>query len=408
MSDQKRSGLYYWAGPGTIRMIRLKFPGARINIASLLKSYDVEVLQSLKEKLHLTDAWVSFSWGFSAATEREDYRFTTEKLKNFDSVGIKTHGYIQGCNLVFKEHPNSNYFCRDFYGRFIPYHRGRKMTCPNNPYFQEYMHKKINLAVNQDFSGIFIDNVNFGQLPLKVAGGYTTFFGCNCSYCQKSFKEYSGTEIPKLFKIGSDIFNQYVQFREKVLTTFLKSLARIVHEAGKEFGTNSFDPKYDTHFLYGVNLEALNAFQDYLLFENHDLPRFGKHPKSNSYLKKYIRKATKPIFVVSYKKGIGRDAAYLQSDFDAIYTESKVIGYSPCYKGTEFVTCGIWHTIDSKSFNAPKITPIPTSSFHEEKLLKGKLLLRFYNRLYNPFLTAQFENKYARRAFSWLYYRAIR
>lgn len=407
MPGKKRNGIYYWAGPGTIRMTRLKYPTTQIHTASFLNSYNFEVLKPLKEMLQLTDAWVSFSWGFSPRTELEDYDFTLGKLSNFQKLGIKTHAYIQGCNLVLEEHKGLDYFCRDWYGRFIPYHRGRKMTCPNNPYFQELLLNKVEYAAKKDFSGIFVDNILFGQMPLIVAGGYTTFFGCCCTFCKVSFKKYAGTQIPKLFKVDSPVYKQYVQFRVTVITKLLKSIAKQVQAADKEFGTNSFDPRNDTKLLNGTDISDLTQLQDYLLFENHDLPRFGKFPKSNAHLKVLIQKTKKPIFIVSYKKGIGRDEAYNQSDYNAIYTESKKLGYNPCYKGTEFLTGGVWHNINAKTLAPLKTIAISQLSTYKKKSLKGKYLLRLYNRLYNPVITTQFENRYMRKMLGWLYYRAL-
>ena len=70
------SGLYYWAGSGTVRMIQLKYPQAKIDSESFLISYDLSILKQAKATLGITDAWVSYSWGFARETEGEDYVFT--------------------------------------------------------------------------------------------------------------------------------------------------------------------------------------------------------------------------------------------------------------------------------------------------------------------------------------------
>ncbi|RJR15438.1 hypothetical protein C4579_02250 [Candidatus Microgenomates bacterium] len=402
-----RAGLYYWAGPGTIRMIELKFPGARIDYASLLASYDLSVLQKLQEKLSLTDVWVSFSWGFSQKTEAEDYAFIREKLAHFRKLNLRVHAYVQGLNLVVDDNQDHDYYGKDWYGRLLPYHRGRKMTCPNNPYFQKYIAQKIHLALKEDFDGVFVDNVNFGQFPILVAGGWTTFFGCKCIYCQNEFKKQTGLEIPKLFHIGSDVYNAYLAFRKKSITAFVAALSKQVKNKKRLFGTNSFDPKYDTALVYGTDLERLEKLQDYFLFENHDLPRFGAQPRSNSHLKTILKTLQKPTFIVSYKKGVGRESHFAQRDIDAVFTESATLGYNPCYKGTEYTTRGIWHNLYYNKITYPTIRKIPRTSKLKNKRMLGSKFIRLYNRFYNPILTSQFENKYARRALSWLYYRAI-
>src|SRR5512145_311730 len=152
-----RAGVYCWAGPGTERMIRLKYPQHKVDLWSLWHSYDADQLCQAKEKLGITDAWVSYSWGFSERTEQADYEFLRQHLGNFQRLGIRTHAYVQGTNLVTAEHPDQDYYCRDYRGRLIPYHRGRKLTCPNNPAFKAYIHRKVELALREDVDGVFVD-----------------------------------------------------------------------------------------------------------------------------------------------------------------------------------------------------------------------------------------------------------
>ena len=133
-----------------------------------------------RDKLGTTDAWVSYSWGFSEQTEQDDYQFLRDRLANFQRLGIKTHAYVQGTNLVWAEHQDADYYCRDYRGRLIPYHRGRKLTCPNNPAFRDYIHHKVALALCEDVDGVFVDNMHFGLFPLRIGKGRFTFFGCQC------------------------------------------------------------------------------------------------------------------------------------------------------------------------------------------------------------------------------------
>jgi hypothetical protein len=51
-----RAGVYCWAGPGTERMIRLKYPHHKIDLPSVWQSYDYDQLKQAKEKLGTTDA----------------------------------------------------------------------------------------------------------------------------------------------------------------------------------------------------------------------------------------------------------------------------------------------------------------------------------------------------------------
>jgi len=409
-SRQPRAGLYCWAGPGTERMIRLKYPHHRIDLSSLWRSYDLDQLQQAKEKLGATDAWVSYSWGFSEQTEQEDYAFLRAHLDNFHRLGIKTHAYVQGTNLVFAENQDDDYYCRDYRGRLIPYHRGRKLTCPNNPAFKVYIHRKVALALQEEVDGVFVDNIHFGLFPLLLGKRRSTFFGCRCDHCRKRFEREVGLSIPPLFQIHSDVFDAYVDFRVRSLMELVRELADQVHAAGKEFGTNSFDPRLNPRLFYGTDIEELAQIQDYLLFENHYLPT---RKRSNAYLQPLIQPLSRPVFVVSYKRGIGRERHYSQADFDAVYTESQAMGYAPCYKASEYTTRGVWHNLryeqlrpihrieGIRSKATPSVGSIP-------RLPGGKHLSSLFNRFYVPALDRYYENKLVRRSMGWLYYRMVR
>lgn len=404
-----RAGMYCWAGPGTERMIQLKYPHHKIDLASVWQSYDLDQLRQAKEKLGVTDAWVSYSWGFSERTEQEDYGFLRQRLGNFHSLGIRTHAYVQGTNLVWAENQDADYYCRDYRGRLVPYHRGRKLTCPNNPAFKAYIHRKVALALQEEVDGVFVDNMHFGLFPLMLGKTRSTFFGCHCPHCQKRFKRETGASIPDLFHLDTEVFQAYVDFRVRSLMGLVRELANQVHASGKEFGSNSFDPRHNTRLFYGTDIEELAQVQDYLLFENHYLPC---KKRSNAYLQPLVKPLSKPVFVVSYKKGIGRERLYSQADFDAVYSESQEVGYVPCYKASEYTTKGVWHNlryeqlqpvrrIEGLRLKAPKDGRLP-------HLPGGEYVSRVVNRIYVPAMNRYYENKLVRRSMGWLYYRVVR
>lgn len=386
-------------------MTKVKYPGQKINTKSFLEAYEPNVLKKLKNKFHLTDAFVTYSWGFNRETEKVDYEFVASKLGNFKQLNINAHAYVQGCNLVLSEHKDKDFFCRDYRGSLVPYHRNRKVTCVNNPKFNAYMVSKIESALKLDFDGVFVDNVHFGQFPLLIGQTKTSFFGCNCRYCQRLFRGKTGAEIPELFDLRDELTKQYLEFRSQSINEWLRNLADLVRSAGKQFGSNSFDPFFDSKLFYGTNLSETTKVQDYLLFENHDLPRLKR---SNYGVKKIITKAKKPVFIVSYKQGIGRDGNFSQTDFDSIFTEANSLGYVPCYKMTEFVTNGVWHAIDPDKFQPVSLAGSGKFAKRVDRkltTLPWPMLAKLYNRLYSPLLATYFENRLARGAFSWVFYK---
>jgi hypothetical protein len=258
--------------------------------------------------------------------------------------------------------------------------------------------------------GVFVDNMHFGLFPLMLGKYRATFFGCHCQHCQKRFKREVGMAIPALFHLNSDVFQAYVQFRVRSLMELVRALADQIHAAGKEFGTNSFDPRLNPPLFYGTDIEELAQIQDYLLFENHHLP---SKKRSNAYLQPLVQPLSKPVFVVSYKRGIGRERHFTQADFDAVYSESQQVGYAPCYKASEYTTRGVWHNVRYEQLQPVRriegIRWKPAAAKHSvPRLPGGERLSRVFNRIYVPVLDRYYENKLVRRSMGWLYYRVVR
>jgi hypothetical protein len=150
--------------------------------------------------------------------------------------------------------------------------------------------------------------------------------------------------------------------------------------------------------------------QDYLLFENHYLP---SRKRSNAYLQPLVEPLSTPVFVVSYKRGIGREKQYSQADFDAVYSESQAMGYVPCYKASEYTTRGVWHNVRFEQLQPvqrveARRSKVVRANSDPPRLPGGRWLGRVYNRFYVPAMDRYYENKLVRRSMGWLYYRAIR
>ena len=233
------------------------------------------------------------------------------------------------------------------------------------------------------------------------------FAGCNCKYCKKKFFEQAGENIPLDFEKDGNLTKQYLNFRVQSTTEFLTKISEIVHSKNNiEFGTNSFEPKYNTEIEYGTNLEDLNKIQDYFLFETHNLPR---RDKNNSYIDQVTSNLTKPVFVVSYKKGIGYDKSFSQEDFDNIFTEDKKYKFFECIKGSEYYTNGVWHNLDIDDYSKPHFNSsldLRTENIKsglKNKITRNKIVRKLLKRYYNPMYTKFMESYFWRRVMEWVY-----
>ncbi len=350
---ENRVGLYAWAGPDTIRMTRLKYgDGSRIDERSFLELYDAPALHHLRATLGVTDMWVTFSWGFGDAVEREQRTFLRDALPRFRDAGIATHAYVQGFNVVTNDFAECDFFCKDALGRMQPYARGRSLICPNAPATQTLLKERVAAACAEDVDGIFIDNMLFGMPPVAAYSDFLPPFGCACAWCDAAFMRRHGAPLARNGFRGERAVADILRFRTDSIASVIAECSHIARNGGKQFGVNLYDPLHHTPELYfGYGLAAMEPHLDYRLIENHALRPDGT--MENAHLAPLID-GKKPTFVVSYRNGIGRDGAYGQSDIDAIFADAKRHGYAPCLKASEYVTRGVWHALRWKQIDTPK------------------------------------------------------
>lgn len=383
-----------------------------------MQSYDYEYLAAVKEKFGITDFWATYSWGFAPEVEEEDHAFLLNRLNNFKKLGIRLHAYIQGPNVVYSQFPNKEWYAEDNKGRPITYYRGRRVVCLNAPEFQDFIIDKVGSMLDKGFDGIYMDNIQMGQLAIPTFDQETPFVfaGCNCRLCQQKFLADTGEKIPVNFRVNKEVYKLYLGWRCDVVSEFLQKVADEVHKGSMEFGTNSFEPRFNTKYVFGTDLQRLAQIQDYLLFENHSLPS-DNGQTHNSYIQKLIddQNITKPVFVLSYRKGIGMEPAYSQTDFDNIYTEDLQYDFFSMLKGSEFLTNGEWHNLDISKYRKLAINPNLVTSNQavfddgfEKFAAKVPGAKRLISYLYNPMTTWALENRQGRAALRWLYAKALR
>lgn len=396
-------------------MLKIKYFNPRIDEKSLMEAYDYDYLARVQELFGVTDIWATYSWGFSQKKEREDYDFFMSKLSGMKKLGLTVHAYLQGTNLVFSDFADKDWFCRDEKNRTITYYKGRLMTCVNSPGFADFFYSKLEKMAKLPVDGVFVDNTVMGQIPppLYKKGVPYIFAGCRCKYCSHKYNQQSGHEIPRIMTKNLENSHRYLDFRADSMTQFLARAQQIVKTKNLQFGTNSYDPKHNTKIMYGTDLSQIEKLQDYILFENHSLPR-KRGKKNNKYIHEFSLKTNKPVFVVSYKKGIGFDSLYTQKDIDRIYAEEYRSNFHIALKGSEYITRGEWHNMYLDDYTAPQVdvadygrVSFRLGSKYLLKIIRIPFWKRFIRRYYNPAITLYMENHFVRRAFGWLYPRIV-
>jgi hypothetical protein len=390
-------------------MINLKFFNPAIDHVSLMQSYDYEYLAKIQEVFGVTDFWAMYSWGFAPHVEAEDHAFLISKVEYFKRLGIRLHAYVQGPNVVYRDFPDKDWYCKDERGRDVTYHRGRKVVCVNAPEYRDFSRERIRAMYDKGFDGVYMDNLFMGQIGFSKKNQPILFSGCACHHCNKRFRSLTGEDISVEFT-DPTLLSTYRRFRADSLSDFAKETAALAHAGGMLFGSNSFDPRFDSETVFGIDLATRARFEDYLLFENHAAPRKDA-THGNEHAHTWARK--KPVFVVSYNKGIGKDTAYSQRNIDQLFTEAVQQGFFPCIKGSEFVTGGIWHNLDPHSFTRPRSdVPLREKTMPKKgvssRLLTNRASKTLLRRYYNPLFRLYMENKLARKILDPIYFRTIR
>jgi hypothetical protein len=400
-----RIGLYLWGGPGTIRMNHVKYFDPKHDDASVLNCYDYDYLARTQELFGITDVWVSYSWGFNDATEAEDRKFLLDRLDNFKRLGLCVHAYMQGPNLVYRDFPDVDWWARDNKGRTITYYRGRWVASIHNDNYVDYVLNKIRDMHGLGFDGVFMDNIQHGQLGFPMPEGQLPFVFCGDASpaANADFRAETGQDIPRDFEKDPDLTLTYLNFRVRKNAEYIGKVADVVHEGNMEFGTNFYDPKFDPTFIYGIDIKATAEHQDYILFENHALPT-DDGTKHNGYVEDLMLREniTKPVFIVTYREGVGMSKQFTQDQIDNIFSEAATATFYPCLKGGEFTTDGVWHSLYLDGLQPPRrdkvlprLEPKLDSDF-VNTLLKIKPFRMFIKSYYNPLFRIAFEWRMAR------------
>ncbi len=194
----------------------------------------------------------------------------------------------------------------------------------------------------------------------------------------------------------------YMDFRTRCMASLSADIKAIATGHGKQFGANTLDAELPPELFFGVSLAQHAKHADYLLIENFNHPACGR---TNRELFHALERHRKPVFIVSYKRVIGRHSRLTQSDIDAIHSESAVIGYQPCYKASEFTTRGRWHNLSPGSFRQPAMIAqvvTPKNSRTHAKPPFSSLLVRLIDIGDRTVLMAIYERRLFRKLFGWL------
>jgi len=358
--------VYLWAGPGTVRMNKLKFMDALVDSRVHMEAHTPAGAERMAWEAGFNCAYLTYDWGFPPEIAQEDWREFEQALQIYQAAGLRVFGYIQTSNYVRSgSYTNKDWFARDPKGRPHPYYTGRLMTCWTDPEWLAHLHEMVQRVVQAGSDGIFFDNLWHGAQPFHLGGAWLGVAGCYCQRCQSIFKEHSGQKIPKKLYPDRDPQSQvYLRWRAEQVTQTLADLAWFARSLNPQVqvSANNFDPIVRPSFVtYGIDLAALAKVQDVLLLENFALPNWqptrekGETPRlvNNALTLRTARALAgdTPLTPISYDKGIGFDEPYPPLRYRQGIAEAAACGTAMVVKGTEYFHQGRFTLLTAVKFS---------------------------------------------------------
>jgi hypothetical protein len=352
--------IYLWAGPGTIRMNRLKFMNAAVDEQIHLEAHASAGVRRVVDETGCNWVYLAYNWGFPPELEVEDWDSFSEAAKAYHAAGAKVFAYIQTSNCVNEgSFKNQDWYAQDARDRRIHYYTGRYMTCWQHPAWIAHLERMIFGATQRGADGIFFDNPWYAAQPVHMFGAWHGPAGCYCPRCQQKYLQETGQPIPTRIDPGDPLSDTYIRWRANQVTLTLAYLSGYAKGLSPDIpiSVNNFDAVMrPAYLIYGIDLKSLAEFQDILMIEDYGLPRFDRKPQprlANNALTIHTARALAketPISVDPYDQGIGFDSVFPTRRYLQGIAEATAGGAAMVIKGTEFVDRGIFTLLTAPQF----------------------------------------------------------
>ena len=339
--------IYLWAGPGTIRMNKIKFMDFPVDEIVHREAHFLSGAKGVVEGLFTNWVHLTYNWGFPPEIEIEDWEDFRRAADNYHQVGSPVFAYIQSSNCVFEgSFKSKDWYVRDPKGRKVHYYSGRYMVDWTHPEWIQHLKGLIAGAIERGADGIFFDNLWYGQQPSALMGAWVGGAGCYCERCQALYRAETGESIPRKILPERDEVADYIRWRAKRVTATLQTLADEVHRLKPDalISANDYDVTMrNSYLVYGLDVEALAKIQDVVMVENFALPRWDVSSRArlanNALTIRNTRELVRDqahLSVLSYDVGIGFDPVYPPRRHQQGIAEAAACGASMTIKGTEY------------------------------------------------------------------------
>ena len=339
--------IYLWAGPGTIRMNKVKFMDYPVDEAVHREAHTAPIAKLVNERLHTNWVHLMYDWGFPPEIEAEDWEDFRLAAEVYHAAGCQVFAYIQVSNCVFSgSFADKDWYARDPKGRKVFYYSGRYMTDWTHPEWKQHLVDMVTGALERGADGIFFDNLWYGDRPNNLMGAWLGGAGCYCDRCRELYRAETGGTIPVKILPERDDVAAYLRWRADQVTKMVADLAETARRTkpGVPISANDYVVTLQNSFLiYGIDVEALARIQDVIMVENFALPRLDTAPRARLANNVLTIRNTREfvsdqahLSVLSYDVGIGFDPVYPPRRHQQGIAEAAACGASMTIKGTEY------------------------------------------------------------------------
>lgn len=339
--------IYLWAGPGTIRMNKVKFMQVDVDEKVHMDAHETQIADLVVNTLYQNWIHLTYNWGFPPETEQEDWDSFEAATKEYHAQKAKVFAYIQSSNCVFSgSFAQKNWYALTSQGKKVYYYSGRYMTCFQNQDWINYLKERIADAINRGADGIFFDNLWYGLQPNSLFRTWLSGAGCYCDTCKERYFSEKGRPIPVFTDLKKKEVVDYFEWRADRMTEVIQELssyARLI-KPDVMISANDYDPVMrPVKLIFGIDFPKLAKIQDITMIENFALPKYQTQPEIILVNNTLTVRNTQPFLppqkhlsVLSYDAGIGFDPVYPVNRILTGMAEAAALGCSMTTKGTEY------------------------------------------------------------------------
>jgi hypothetical protein len=336
-----------WGGPGTTRMLRIKFPGKGVDDKTHEYAHSIEAAERVAE-MGFNWAFLAYNWGFPPEIEEQDWISFESTLHHFHDVGVKVIGYIQTSNCVMQgSYEHKDWYAEDADGRKIPFYGKRYFTSLAHAGWLGEVRDRVRKLVDTGADGVYFDNPWQGGIGIDIAEMPLGFIGSYDIHSQNAYgAAFNGAPLPRVLDVSDPKTQQYLRWRVQLAVSAMRDWAQTARDLKPDIVVlaNNFDAIVRNSYVeMGMDLEGLADVQDVVMVENFSLPRIQD---DDSVIANAITisaaqaRVDKPVATLPYIAGIGFDRMWQPRQFSRMIAEGLAMNSPVVIRGTTFLHRG--------------------------------------------------------------------